>query len=138
MTGRFRTIAPPDSTFINDADRQFAEALGPAIRRQLWLRFDTPGAATKGVVIQLDQLPAAAPPEAAANLTNVMAALVEQGNYTSVTLVLERHGGPEPTTRDREWMRAARDAAERVGLDIGLVLISHSRGVSAYAKYPDG
>lgn len=138
MTGHFRTVSPPDSPMINDADRQFIEALGPAIRRQLWLRFDTPGATTKGVAIQLDQLPAAAPPDAAASLANVMRVLVERGNYSSVSPVFERRGGPEPTARDREWMHAFRTAAQQVDLDIGIVLISHSRGVRAYIERSSG
>lgn len=138
MTGHFRTVASPDIPLINDADREFIGALGPAIRRQLWLRFDTSGATTKGVVIQLDQLPVAAPPDAAATLANVMGVLVEQGNYSSVSPVFERRGGPEPTARDREWMHAFRTAAQQVDLTIGIVLISHSRGVRAYIERPCG
>ncbi|HET8957186.1 MAG TPA: hypothetical protein VFM95_01890 [Microcella sp.] len=138
MTGRFRTVVQRDSALIEDADRQFIEALGPAIRRQVWLRFETPDSAAKGVVIQLDQLPVSAPPDAAAALTNVMEAVLQQGEFTTVSPVFERSGGPEPTTRDREWMHAVHLAADRAGLEIGLVLISHSRGVRAYVERPDG
>ena len=91
-----------------------------------------------GVIIQLDDLPLAPSPDAADDLITVMTMLAEEGQYTTVSPVFERRGGPEPTTRDREWMHAIHAAARSVGLALGLVLISHSRGVRAYAEHPDG
>lgn len=134
MTGHFRTIAPLDSSLISAADREFVCALGPAIRRQFWLRFFTPGFEQDGVAIQLDGLPARADSDAPEHLARILSGVAEHGNWTALSIAIERRGGPDPTERDREWMHAVRAAATAAKLQFGTVMISHSRGVRMYVE----
>lgn len=134
MTGHFRTIAPLDSSLFSEADREFVCALGPAIRRQFWLRFFSPGFEEDGVAIQLDDLPTRADPDAPEHLARILSGVAEHGNWTALSIAIERRGGPDPTERDREWMHAVRAAATAANLHFGTVMISHSRGVRMYVE----
>jgi len=138
MTGRFRTIAPSDSPDFSDVDQRFAHALGPALRRQLWLRFFTPGDDDQGVVIQLDELPMRPAPDAAEQLAHVLSSVADQGAWTTLSVAFERRGRPDPTSRDTEWMHVVHTASGAAALNLGTVMICHSRGVRAYVERRDG
>lgn len=138
MTGAFRTYRPVTTRPVTDDDLQTPEArlalaLGPAIRWQLWLFFPPDENGFGGAAMPCDDLPRRAPADASEVLFTVIDGVVKHAGAREFILGLERRGGPDPGRLDREWMRAASTAADRVGVRLRSVLISHTRGVREHA-----
>ncbi len=134
MTGAFRTYQPTVTRPVADDDLQTPEAqlalaLGPAIRWQLWLFFPANDDGFGGLAMPCDDLPRRAPANAADTLFTVIHAVAQHSGASELILALERRGGPDPGRLDREWMLAASTAADRAGVRLRAVLISHTRGV---------
>ena len=138
MTGAFRTYAPTVTLPITDDDLQSPEAqlalaLGRAIRWQLWLFFPPDEHGFGGAAMPCDDLPRRAPAEAADVLHTVISGVAERTSASELILALERRGSPDPGRLDRDWMLAAATAADRAGVRLRSVLISHTRGVREHA-----
>ncbi len=133
MTGAFRTYRPITDDDLETPEATLAYALGPAIRWQLWLFFPPNAAGFDGAAMPCDDLPRRAPAEAADVLCNVITAVVDRAPVDELILGLERRGGPDTGRLDREWMLATADAADRAGVRLRSVLISHTRGVRKHA-----
>ena len=138
MTGAFRTYQPTVTRPVTADDlqtpeAQLAYALGPAIRWQLWLFFPANESGFGGLAMPCDDLPRRAPAEAADVLHTVIGGVAQHTSATELILGLERRGGPDPGRLDREWMLAASTAADRAGVRLRAVLISHTRGVREHA-----
>jgi len=133
MTGAFRTYRPLSDDDLETPEAKLAYALGPARRWQLWLFFPPNAAGFEGAAMPCDDLPRRAPAEAADVLRTVISAVVDRAPADELILGLERRGGPEPSRLDREWMLATADAADRAGVRLRSVLISHARGVREHA-----
>ncbi|MBX9471059.1 hypothetical protein [Microcella sp.] len=134
MTGAFRTYQPTVTRPVTDADlqtpeAQLAYALGPALRWQLWLFFPANDNGFGGLAMPCDDLPRRAPTDAADTLFTVIDGVAQHSGATELIIGLERRGGPDPGRLDREWMLAASTAADRAGVRLRAVLISHTRGV---------
>lgn len=141
MPGSFRTYQPTITRPITDDDlqtpeAQLAYALGPAIRWQLWLFFPPNEHGFGGLAMPCDDLPRRAPADAPDMLYNVVHAVAEHAGASELIIGLERRGGPDPGRLDREWMLAAATAADRAGVRLRSVLISHTRGVREHAPPP--
>lgn len=138
MTGAFRTYAPTVTRPVTDDDLQSPEAqlalaLGPAIRWQLWLFFPANDDGFGGLAMPCDDLPRRAPADAAETLFTVIDGVAQFSAATELIIGLERRGSPVPGRLDREWMLAAATAADRAGVRLRSVLISHTRGVREHA-----
>ena len=138
MTGAFRTYQPTVTRPVTEDDlqtpeAQLAHALGPAIRWQLWLFLPANDDGFGGLAMPCDDLPRRAPADAADTLFTVIDGVARHSGATELILGLERRGGPDPGRLDREWMLAASSAADRAGVRLRAVLISHTRGVREHA-----
>jgi hypothetical protein len=138
MTGAFRTYSPvvrrpSTDDELQTPEAQFALALGPAIRWQLWLCFPPNESGFSGLAMPCADLPRRAPAEAADTLFTVIDGVAEYSGATELILALERRGSPDPGRLDREWMLAASTAADRAAVRLRAVLISHTRGVREHA-----
>jgi len=139
MTGAFRTYHPtvtrPAGVHsdrdddLQTPEAQLAYALGPAIRWQLWLFFPANDDGFGGLAMPCDDLPRRAPAEAADTLFTVVHGVAQHSGANELIIGLERRGGPDPGRLDREWMLTASTAADRAGVRLRSVLISHTRGV---------
>ena len=134
MTAAFRTYQPSITRPVTDDDlqtpeAQLAYALGPAIRWQLWLFFPANDDGFGGLAMPCDDLPRRAPTDAADTLFTVIDGVAQHSGATELIIGLERRGGPDPGRLDREWMLAATTGADRAGVRLRAVLISHTRGV---------
>jgi len=134
MTGTFRTYRPatshhPPADDLQTPEEKLAFALGPALRWQLWLFFPPNALGWGGAAMPCNDLPRRPPPEAVNILFTVIDAVARRAPASELILALERRGGPDPGRIDREWMHAATDAADRAGVHLRSVLISHTRGV---------
>ena len=129
MTGTFRTYRPVTADDLQTPEEKLAFALGPALRWQLWLFFPPNAFGWGGAAMPCDDLPRRPPPEAGDTLFAVIDPVARRAPASELILGLERRGGPDPGRIDREWMRAVADAADRAGVRLRSVLISHTRGV---------
>jgi len=129
MTASFRTYRPIADDDLQTPEAQFAFALGAALRWQLWLFFPPNAFGWRGAAMPCDDLPRRPPSDAADTLWVAINAVVQQSPADELIVALERRGGPDPTITDRQWMRAVADAADRAGVRLRSVLISHTRGV---------
>ena len=134
MPGAFRTYRPTVTRPVTDDDLQTPEAqlalaLGPALRWQLWLFFPANDDGFGGLAMPCDDLPRRAPADAADTLFTVIDGVARLSGATELIIGLERRGGPDPGRLDREWMLAVATAADRAGVRLRSVLISHTRGV---------
>jgi hypothetical protein len=117
---------------LQTPEEKLALALGPALKWQLWLFFPPNEFEWEGAAMPCDDLPRRPPPEAVDTLFTVIDALAQRVPSIELILGLERRGGPDPGRIDREWMRVAADAADRAGVRLRSVLISHTRGVRGH------
>lgn len=133
MTGAFRTYRPVTVDELETHEERLAFALGPALRWQLWLFFPPGPFGGEGVSMPCDDLPRRPPPDCVDGLARLIESVAEALPATQLILGLERRGGPDPNSIDREWMRVVSEAADRAGVRLRSVLISHTRGVREHA-----
>lgn len=118
-----------DACANSDALRKLADALGSAVRPQLWLFFPPNPHGFPGTAFACGSVDRSPSSETRESLGVAIKAVVDDTSAESLILGIEREGRGDPGRIDGEWIGTAIDLADDVGVRVVGVLISHSSGV---------